>query len=91
MGRGQRKPGARWTPTDWALAQALTQFEAMICSGCGQPMHESMDPENEGRYVAPPPSRCYACTAVHHKVADYEKADAPEALKFSAELHPRSD
>ena len=52
-------------------------------------MHESMDPDNEDRYVAPPPSRCHACTAVHKRVEDYESADAPQALKFSAELNGR--
>lgn len=94
MGRGQRKPGQKWTSTDWALAQALTQYESMLCAGCGQPMWESMDPENEGRYVVDAPSRCYACTAVAHKVetGGYEKAAHPHALRFSAELaRPRSD
>jgi hypothetical protein len=49
-------------------------------------MFESMDPENEDRYVAPPPSRCHACTAVHQRAKGYEGAIAPGALKFHAEL-----
>lgn len=49
-------------------------------------MHESMDPDTEGRWTAPLPMRCHACTAIEHRVKDYEKADAPRALKFSAEL-----
>ena len=51
-------------------------------------MWDSMDPENEPRWVAPLPMRCHACTAVAHRVKDYEKADAPDALRFRAELRP---
>lgn len=61
-------------------------YESLLCSGCGQMVTESMDPANEGRWSSPPPHRCHACTAIAHRAKDYEKADAPEALKFSAEL-----
>lgn len=69
------------------LAQALTAYEALICSDCGQPMHESLDPENEGKYVAPLPVRCHACTAVEQRAASYADNDFPRALKFTSELH----
>jgi uncharacterized cysteine cluster protein YcgN (CxxCxxCC family) len=77
----------KWGSTGRALAVALTDYEASLCDGCGQPVHLSMDPENEGHWVAPLPMRCHACTVIAHRVKDYEKADAPDALKFHAELH----
>lgn len=78
------------------LAQALVWYEANLCSGCGQPLWESMDPANEGRYSVGAPHRCHACTAVQLAMKPYEKAAAdpevgmaaPEALRFSAELVP---
>ena len=36
-------------------------------------------------YVAPPPTRCHACTAVHLRTPDYEDRPAPEALRFRAD------
>ena len=74
-----------WKATDQALALALTEYEANLCDGCGHPMHESMSPENEGLWVSPLPMRCHACTAIDHRVKDYEGADAATALRFRAE------
>ena len=81
-----REPGKAWLPSDVMLALALTEYEAGLCDGCGQPMHQSMDPETEGRWVAPPPARCHACTAIEHRSADYGQNEAPRALRFSAAL-----
>lgn len=86
MLRGEREPGSRWGEQDSLLAQALTFYESLLCSGCGQPLTQSMDPATEGKWTAPLPSRCHACTAIAHRAKDYEKADAPHALKFSAHL-----
>lgn len=96
MLRGERRPGQRVTERDAMLAQALTWYEANLCPGCGQPLWESMDPANEGRYHVPPASRCHACTQVQLAMRPYEKAAsdpetpmlAPGALRFSAELVP---
>lgn len=82
--RGERVPGARWLVRDSLLAQALTLYEASL-HACGHPVWESMDPANEGHWVAPLPMRCHACTAVTQQVKNYEKADAPEALMFRVE------
>lgn len=60
----------------------------MICDGCGQPLHESMDPETEGQWVAPLPMRCHSCTAIAHRVKDYSETDASQALRFRAERRP---
>ena len=80
----------KWGATDRALALALTEYEANLCDGCGQPMHESMDPATEGQWVAPLPMRCHACTAIAHRAKDYpeDKVDAVSALKFHAERRP---
>lgn len=68
---------------------ALTQFEALLCPNCGQPLPESMDPETEDDWIAGLPSRCHACTAIAHRAKDYENAIAPQALRFGAERkHP---
>lgn len=90
MLRGERDPGSRWGEQDSLLAQALTFYESLLCAGCGHPITESMDPATEGRWVAPYPSRCHACTAIAHRAKDYEKADAAQALKFSAHLGVRT-
>jgi len=52
-----------WTDEDRGWAIALLEYEADICSGCGQPRSESMDPENEFRY-RPTVLRCHACKTV---------------------------
>lgn len=72
------------------MAQALTAYEAMLCSGCGQPIHESMDIESDGEWSAPEPMRCHACTAIAERAASYSEARAPQALKFNAERKPRA-
>jgi uncharacterized cysteine cluster protein YcgN (CxxCxxCC family) len=80
-----------WKDTDQLMAMALTEYEGMLCDGCGQPLYESMDPETEGRWVAPLPMRCLACTAVAQRAKEYAsnpKVRAPEALRFHAELIP---
>lgn len=89
MLRSGRKPGQAWLPSDVLLALALTEYEAGLCDGCGQPMHLSMDPETEGKWVAPLPTRCHACTAIEHRSADYGENEAPRALRFSASLSPK--
>lgn len=73
------------------MAQALTAYEAMLCSGCGHPVHLSMDIENDGRWKSPEPMRCHACTAIQERVkgAINENTRAPQALKFHAELMPQ--
>ena len=68
------------------MALALATYEADLCQGCGQPMTESMDPENERGYVAPPPHRCHACTAVAARAEEYrEVPHAHQVLRFNAE------
>ena len=68
--------------SDQMLALAYERYEADVCAGCGLPMHETFDSENERAYRAPAPIRCFACTA-REKVADgYEDAKQRSALRF---------
>lgn len=54
-----RDPGARWTDRDRMYAQALAQYEAGLCPGCGQPKHHTMaDPP---RNYAVESGICSAC------------------------------
>lgn len=88
MLRLERAPGDRWTVKDRLLALALQGYEDDLCE-CGHPRSESMDPDNEGRYSAPPPSRCHACTAIERRSEQYKEAKAPRALRFAAILTKR--
>lgn len=89
MLRGQRDPGSRWTEHDTSLAVALTVYEQSLCSGCGQPAHESMsadaDPGNRDglwHYEVDLPVRCHACTALDEAAKPYQDVPAPSALRF---------
>ena len=72
-----------WTEEDRGWAIALLAVEADACSGCGQPLSESTAPDAEGRYEAPEPTRCHACTPLHKRQQAY--ADAPSGLMFEVE------
>lgn len=66
---------------DRMLALALAIHEATVCSGCGQDMAYSMDPDLEDEWTTSHPTRCYACTAL-------ERAD--ERVKESGTKHAQS-
>ncbi len=53
---------------------------------CGQPLTESTDSDNEGRYAVPLPIRCHACDAIEVKQDEYKDATRPRALLWSAQL-----
>ena len=59
--RDGRKPGARWLPTDRALAVALTRLDATTCTGCGQPIGEAWSGEHEHTVHT---QTCTACAAL---------------------------
>lgn len=52
-----------WTAEDRAWSIALLEYEADLCSGCGQPRSQSMDAENEFRFQ-PTVLVCHGCRAV---------------------------
>lgn len=74
-----------WTAEDRAWAFADLQLEADTCGGCGQPLSESTDPEREGGYEAPLPTRCHACTTLTAQQDKY--TEARPGLLF--EVHPK--
>lgn len=48
-----------WLDDDVTAALEWDEYRSSRCS-CGQPRHESMDPANDGAYVASP-IQCFAC------------------------------
>lgn len=69
-----------WTEDDlaWALAEAA---EAADRCQCGHPLSETTDPDAEGEYEAPLPTRCYACTELEKRREEYR--NSPPGLLFS--------
>lgn len=67
------------------MALALSEYEAGLCPGCGEPVAECYDADSAGSYTVPAPVRCYSCTALGMKQAEYqdpEHTKVPEALRF---------
>lgn len=67
------------------LALALAIHEATLCSGCGQELHLSMDPDLADEWTTAQPDRCHACTALS-RASDQiseSKWDHPRALKIT--------
>ena len=91
---GERKPGDYWTSRDAQLATALTQLEAQLCPGCGQPQWLAFDPANEW-FVDDAPDRCFPCTYregaaqawLDANTTDKAGPDVPGALRWSVHLH----
>lgn len=69
-----------WSEEDlaWAMAQAAEDAER--CTGCGLPLSETTDPDAEGEYEAPLPTRCHACTALEKRREEY--TGSPPGLLF---------
>lgn len=94
--RGYQAPGEVWRDQDGLLAAALIQYEADLCPGCGHPLSESTDRENDPdnrhgshRYDALDPVRCFACTVVEAKASAYAESRQPRALRFGTVRVPR--
>ena len=71
----------RWRETDRLLALALRIHEDMTCSGCGQPMSDSMDPDLADWWSTMDAVRCHACTALAAAQKRDEGRDHPHALR----------
>lgn len=63
---------------DRMLALALAIHESTLCSGCGQDMAYSMDPDLAEEWTTGHPDRCHACTALER---------ASDRIKDSGEGH----
>lgn len=66
-----------WTDQDREAAIALQEYEAGLCPGCQEPMSETTDPANEGRYRTDLPIRCHRCTMA--EIARDVHQDKPQA------------
>lgn len=51
-----------WLPEDTTAALEWADWKETLCPGCGNPRHESFDPERATHYEAVP-LNCYACAA----------------------------
>lgn len=71
-----------WKHEDREAAIALQDYEASLCSGCGQPLQQTSDPDKEFAYKASLPIRCHYCTASGRGQEAYEKTEHPHALHF---------
>lgn len=78
-----------WNDEDRAYALALEQYEASLCSGCGEPLEETTKPEHDGAYRAELPIRCHRCTAAGVATEAYEENPQPQALMFPVVLDER--
>lgn len=73
---------------DRMLALALAIHESTLCSGCGQDMAYSMDPDLADEWTTGHPDRCHACTALE-RASDRIKesgAEHADALKITPGL-----
>lgn len=63
MLNGERDPGTRWAHRDTVLAVALTEYEAGLCAGCGQPLAMTRaDSEHRPHGYAVESFSCQACS-----------------------------
>jgi YD repeat-containing protein len=76
-----------WSEEDLGFAKAHRRREAERCPGCGLPLSETTDPDREGEYEAPPPTRCHACTPLEHRKSEYR--ESPPGLLFNVHLKPQ--
>lgn len=72
-----------WDDWDRGWAEALVTYEALLCSGCGHPLHHTTAPEREDTYEVGPPARCHGCDALQTTQDRYRDADRPSALRFN--------
>ena len=68
---------------DRLLALGLAIYEESRCSGCGEWLHESMDPDLLDEWTTTIPHRCGACTALARASDDDRDKgrDHPGALR----------
>lgn len=74
-----------WTDEDRAWAMALLEYEADLCSGCGQPRTESMDPAHEDHYRTGA-KRCHSCKAIANESERWSSPKDAKGLMISVQL-----
>jgi hypothetical protein len=61
----------------------LSDIEADVCRGCGQPLSETLTLEAYEGYEAGPPAVCQGCKALHRRQREYDEDKDIHALRFS--------
>lgn len=61
-----------WSASDRAWALALAEWESSRCPGCNGDLEETTNPANEDRYAADAPVRCFRCSALQDRQAEYD-------------------
>jgi len=64
------------------MSLALQAYEDGLCSSCGQPLKEAMDPDLLGEWTTMHPHRCGGCTALAEAAESNKDAKHPAALRY---------
>ncbi|RHA38742.1 hypothetical protein [Cellulomonas rhizosphaerae] len=82
------KPSAyrKWSTQDRGQAEALLEYEASLCPGCGMPRHAAWDPRSMGGWVADA-HPCEACEIRDQKA----KEDGNEKPHVFVTVRPAQD
>ena len=67
---------------DRITALALQEYEDGLCSGCGQPLKESMDADLLDDWTTMEPHRCGGCTALAVAADRSKDREHPGALRY---------
>ncbi len=73
-----------WDDEQQSWALALDLYESQL-GPCGHYLPHTTAADAEGRYVAPEPTRCHACTATAVRSAEYKDSPQNHALLYHAE------
>lgn len=69
-------PEPEWSIDEQGKMLALAYYDAAEkCPVCGGPRSECQDPDNEMRYTADPPVRCFYQTAISREVDQWRSDD----------------
>jgi hypothetical protein len=80
---------AEWTVEDVDYAKAKRRNDAERCPGpCGLPLSETTDPANQGEYIVPDPTRCFACTELARREEQLAKAKIKPGALIHVERGP---
>lgn len=72
-----------WDDVERAWAVMLIDVEADSCTGCGQPLSETLHPDAYEGYDAGFPAVCQGCKALHRRQDDYGDDKDLRSLRFT--------
>ncbi|MFC6017803.1 hypothetical protein ACFP2T_16500 [Plantactinospora solaniradicis] len=78
-------PEPEWSEEDQAWMLALAEYRAGLCPACRRPLRECADPDADGGYTVPSPTRCHATTALLIAQEQYTESPQAGALLFHTE------